>query len=176
MHTSEEQWLPVVGYEGLYEVSDRGGMRVLSPRWPQRFSTPDHRLSQTTTRSGHLQVTLRRGKVKRSHLVHVLVLSAFGCLRPEESIECRHLDGNPSNNVVSNLKWGSRSENMLDRIAHGTHHRTRVTECPKGHEYNEKNTRYWTIDGRIRRRCKVCEARRSRESRWRKEALASSAA
>jgi hypothetical protein len=35
-------------------------------------------------------------------------------------MECRHLDGNPANNNLKNLKWGTHAENELDKIEHGT--------------------------------------------------------
>lgn len=35
-------------------------------------------------------------------------------------MECRHLDGDPSNNELANLKWGTASENQRDRARHGT--------------------------------------------------------
>lgn len=35
-------------------------------------------------------------------------------------MECRHLDGDPTNNTVDNLCWGTRLENQRDRIEHGT--------------------------------------------------------
>jgi len=38
-------------------------------------------------------------------------------------LQCRHLDGNKSNNNLSNLKWGTRSENQMDRVACGNSNR-----------------------------------------------------
>jgi hypothetical protein len=35
-------------------------------------------------------------------------------------MECRHLDGDPANNALTNLAWGTRAENMHDKIRHGT--------------------------------------------------------
>ena len=61
-------------------------------------------------KSGHLYLKLGRGK---SYQVHHLVLSAFSVFRPD-GYECRHLDGNPSNNDINNLVWGTRKENIED--------------------------------------------------------------
>jgi hypothetical protein len=52
--------------------------------------------------------------------VHVLVLETFVEPRPE-GLVCRHLDGNPLNNHVGNLRWGTLEENYADRRLHGTH-------------------------------------------------------
>ncbi len=51
--------------------------------------------------------------------IHVLVLETFVGPRPEGLI-CRHLDGNPLNNHVNNLRWGTAEENYDDRRRHGT--------------------------------------------------------
>lgn len=60
--------------------------------------------------------------------VHVIVLQAFIGPCPE-GMECRHLDGNPSNNRLENLCWGTRKENAGDRKRHGTFRVLRGEEC-----------------------------------------------
>jgi len=50
--------------------------------------------------------------------IHREVLKAFDRL-PEQGELCRHLDGNPQNNHISNLKWGTPKENSMDCIRHG---------------------------------------------------------
>jgi hypothetical protein len=52
--------------------------------------------------------------------VHILVLTAFKGLRPFKEAHGRHLDGNPQNNKVDNLAWGTCSQNHYDKIGHGT--------------------------------------------------------
>ena len=97
-----------------YKVREDGA--VASFKWKRR------RLLRTNTlKGGHQQVKLYGpDKTTLSILVHHLVLEAFvGPCPPGK--ECRHLDGNPSNNHVSNLTWGTRLENMQDKVKHGTH-------------------------------------------------------
>jgi len=67
----------------------------------------------------HLKVTLRLDGRRRSEFVHRLVLLAFvgPCLL---GMECRHGDGDPTNNVAANLSWGTRTQNHRDRKRHGT--------------------------------------------------------
>lgn len=69
-------------------------------------------------KSGHLYIRLEW----KNSQVHRLVLEAFG-REPSDGEECRHLDGNPSNNAIENLAWGTRSENIADKVVHGTHNR-----------------------------------------------------
>jgi hypothetical protein len=86
----------------IYEVSDQG--RVKSYR---RY--PEGRLLRPGCMSGgHVSVSLGR---KNSLCVHALVLLAFVGPPPEKH-ECRHLNGNPSDNRLENLRWGTRSENI----------------------------------------------------------------
>lgn len=117
-----ENWLPVVGFEGAYEVSDQGRVRSLDRLVPYgdkgrlrkrkgQLLTP-----QRNVKSGHLQVRL--GERFPLSPIHHLVLNAFVGLCPEGQ-ECRHLDDDPTNNRLINLQWGTRSENIFDGIRNG---------------------------------------------------------
>jgi HNH endonuclease len=75
--------------------------------------------------AGYMVVCLRadngKGKVIQRY-VHRLVLEALVGPAPEgDRVEVRHLDGDPTNNRLANLKWGTNLENALDRIRHGSH-------------------------------------------------------
>jgi len=70
-------------------------------------------------RSGHLVINLWKNKKPKTQYIHRLVLEAFVGPCPE-GMECRHLDGNPQNNNLSNLCWGTDAENCADRKRHGT--------------------------------------------------------
>lgn len=70
-------------------------------------------------KSGHVYVWLCREGKRYPVSIHRLVLETCVGPRPP-GMECRHLDGNPVNNNLSNLKWGTKSENQLDSIQHGT--------------------------------------------------------
>jgi hypothetical protein len=69
--------------------------------------------------SGYFVVTLHRGSEQKVELVHRLVLLTF-CGVPPEGAQARHLDGNRSNNALSNLQWGTVQENAYDRERHNT--------------------------------------------------------
>lgn len=69
---------------------------------------------------GHLYVRLSNSSGSRSIQVHRLVLEVFVGPPPFRGAQCRHLDGNPANNRVENLKWGTSRENKADELRHGT--------------------------------------------------------
>lgn len=70
-------------------------------------------------RDGYLSATLSSLGKAKSFAVHRLVLMAFVGM-PEEGQECRHLNGVKHDNRLSNLAWGTRSENHADKKVHGT--------------------------------------------------------
>lgn len=104
-----ETWKPIPGYEGQYDVSDKGNVRSY------RRSTTPKLLKPGRMTAGHLSVALGR---RNSRCVHELVLLAFVGEKPHKC-ECRHLNGNPADNRLENLAWGTRSENIKDKTAHG---------------------------------------------------------
>lgn len=67
---------------------------------------------------GYRKVYLRHGGKTYPKLIHQLVLMAFVGPRPE-GMMCRHLNGDPKDNRLENLKWGTNRENTQDRIEHG---------------------------------------------------------
>ena len=145
-------WLPLVGYEGLYEISDDG--RIRSLRQGREMNASPNVVS------GHLRVNLTDNTGKTTtRTVHSLVLETFVGPRPL-ACEGRHLDDDPSNNSIGNLAWGTRRENMLDRVKNGIHNNTRKTHCPQDHEYTEENT-MWVNSGRSRA-CRICKSVRKK--------------
>jgi hypothetical protein len=115
---SPERWLPVVGWDGYYEVSDHGRVwscaRVIERCDGQIMTLPGRMRTPAVDSSGHFQLQLCRDCRHVNAFVHHLVLEAFVGPRPD-GLECRHLDDVKSNNHVSNLCWGTGSENRLDR-------------------------------------------------------------
>jgi hypothetical protein len=101
---------------------------------------------------GYLNVRLSKDGRGLSRMIHLVVAEAFLGPRPPNR-ETRHLDGNGENNALSNLVYGTRSENMLDKVRHGTHHEANKTHCPRNHEYTVENTYVSPRGYRVCRRC-----------------------
>lgn len=121
-----EEWREVPGWEGYYEVSNAGRVRSME-RIVARSDGRTQRLAARVRKAqvqpdGRASLILCRDSAPRIALVHRLVALAF-LGAPREGQEVCHRDGNPLNNHVSNLRWGSHSENMMDRVEHGTHNR-----------------------------------------------------
>ena len=85
---------------------------VFSNRWRQL------KLS-VGKRHGYAHVSICCNGKRTCAKAHTLVLNAFRGPRLE-GMECRHLDGNRTNNHLSNLVWGTQAENVADRARHGT--------------------------------------------------------
>lgn len=109
----KEVWKAVVGYEGLYEVSDKGRVRSSITK---KIKTP------TALPSGYLCVWLYNGgkATVKNKLVSRLVTEAFHGAPPTPRHHAAHFDGNRSNNRLNNLRWATPKENEKDKIRHGT--------------------------------------------------------
>lgn len=160
-------WLPVVGWEGAYEVSSAGQVRSVSRLCSRGYWIKGRILKPAAMkRYGHLHVDLWFNGVHETRLVHHLVAEAFLGPRPPE-LETRHLDGDSSNNRVGNLVYGTSTENSYDMVRHGRNHNANKTHCDHGHEFTPENT-YTQTTGT--RGCRECHRRISREYLQRKRA------
>jgi hypothetical protein len=129
-----ERWLPVLGYEGVYSVSDQGRTR----REAGSERCLRDRFIQTLGPYGYFIISLSRNNIVHRRFLHHLVLEAFAGPRPP-GMESRHLNGVRIDNRLENLCWGTRAENAADRVRHGTaprgdnhHSRRRPETVPRG--------------------------------------------
>ena len=154
--TPEEHWRLVVGYEGLYEVSDLGRVRSLRK---------GRLLALNSGSRGYVARTLVGADGKKRYTnVHRLVLEAFVGLCPD-GFECCHNERDPTNNRLTNLRWDSRASNALDKVEHGTHHQVKKTHCPRGHPYDGLHYHRRGVG----RYCKECKNARRRKGRRRNQ-------
>lgn len=159
-------------------MEDRGrrvSVEVLSkiPGYPNYLASTKGRIFSLLSRrflkpninvDGYQKVTLRLNGKSFTVLVHRAVLSSFRGPQPVEKPFALHNNGDPSNNKISNLRWGDAFENMADIKIHGRNHELNKTHCPRGHEYTPENTR---ITPRGHRRCIVCDRNSKTELRGR---------
>lgn len=142
-------------HKGLYRISSRGKIksvdRYVDGRKRKDEITVSKRLIKGKTIKQHIDHKGRpilnickKGKSK-SRSVCQLVLESFVGPKPHNKM-CRHLDGNPKNNNIKNLKWGTHRQNTLDSIKHGSipkgtnHYQSKLTEdiVKKIRELNKK--------------------------------------
>lgn len=121
---SEERWLPVVGYEGLYEVSDHGRVRSLVKRTAgrrERVLRVPRMLKATKRAPGNYMVVglVPRGGAVKTMYLHRVVLTAFVGPAPPRH-QAAHGDGIRENCRLDNLRWATAKENCADKAAHGT--------------------------------------------------------
>lgn len=119
----DEIWKPVVGYEELYEVSNRGQIRSLDRpvyRGDKIHCYMKGRvLKQSKTTTGYQKVELvKPGQKSKSFKVHRLVAFAFIPTIEGKNL-VNHIDSNPINNNVENLEWCTHSENLVHAYRSG---------------------------------------------------------
>jgi hypothetical protein len=118
-----ERWLPVVGYEGLYEVSDQGRLRYADGR----LVSPEY-----------VRVKLHHGGKTRHFQLHRLIAAAFLGPIPTDQ-EVNHRNGLKNDNALANLEYRTHAENIRHAYATGIavrprgdrNHRTRYSEATK---------------------------------------------
>jgi len=116
-----ENWKSVVGFEGIYEVSDLGRVRGVDRldsggrRWVGKVLKPH-------LNKGYPIVTICCNGKPRTRQVHTLVLTAFVGPKPQGK-ECAHSNGNRADARLDNLSWKTPVENCADWIVHGTDRR-----------------------------------------------------
>jgi hypothetical protein len=113
---ASEEWRPVVGYEGLYDVSSLGRVRGVSGRGNQ---VPGRIKGFVVGNGGYLMVYLSNGPSRKYWYVHRLVIAAFAGPCPDDK-EVNHIDAIRCNNKIGNLEYVTRSENWrhADKLGH----------------------------------------------------------
>lgn len=151
-----EEWRPILGFEGSYEVSDQGNVRSLTRYQPDGL----HVIQGGPMRAAIIGCDSPRRMIRMStngrqiaKYVAVLVLEAFVSPRPEGMQAC-HNNGDRFDDRLANLRWGTPSENQRDRLIHGTHNQANKTHCPQQHEYTPDNTYVNTAGSRCCRTCR----------------------
>lgn len=123
-----EEWRDVIGYEGLYEVSNLGNVRSC-----EHFTNGHHLISRVLKQNlnnRYMYVKLYKNHTKRSVRVHRIVAMAF-IPNQDGKPQVNHIDGNRLNNSASNLEWCTQSENIRHAIDIGLQDPTIMIEASK---------------------------------------------
>jgi hypothetical protein len=164
-----EAWRAVIGFEGLYEVSNLGRVRRIgraAKTGAGRGGGIGRIRKLQPTPEGYLHVVLWKDGKPKARQVHGLIAEAFLGPAPPGH-EPNHEDGDKHNNRASNLEWVTRPENMKHAYATGLRvvtdaqrYARRKTHCPQGHEMSGANV-YWRGDHRKCRAATVSEPGRA---------------
>lgn len=111
---SDEVWLDVAGYEGMYAVSSLGRVRSLNRRTPDGKALTGRLLKQTVPEGRYPTIVLSRDGKLKTFSVHRLV-AGLHVMNPEGLPEVNHKDGDKENNVAYNLEWVTRGQNNTHR-------------------------------------------------------------
>lgn len=138
----DEKWLPIKGYEGVYEVSSFGRVKSISRvimRANGKSQPVPEKIRKTPSLNGYPRLNLHNTVgIPKLFYVHHLVAYAFIGPRPEGKVVA-HNDGNAGNPSAYNLRYATQPENDADKVLHGTN--------PKG----TKNCRAKLNDAKIRK-------------------------
>lgn len=111
-----ENWKPVPGYEGRYDVSDLGRLRTYRGRGKQVLAEP-RVMKNPTRRNGYVAVALQCDGRIDNRYVHRLVMLAF--VGPDDGREVNHINAVRGDNRLANLEYATRAENVAHAVAHG---------------------------------------------------------
>ena len=156
-----EIWKPIPNFPH-YAVSSLGRFRSLD-NWSRNGK--NMRLNQgqilrtAINPLGYVQVCLRRDGKKTTARAHRVVCAAFNGEKPTDKHVVNHIDGNPSNNIATNLEWVTQSENVL--------HSYRMGRKPSSWGENSKQSKLKAVQVReIRRRAALGVSRRELSERF----------
>ena len=118
----QEVWKDVVGYNGLYLISNFGRIKNRNGLI----------MKQKPSKDGYVRILLFMNGKYKAEYTHILVAKAF-LPKPEGKSEINHIDANKSNNTLRNLEWVTRRENHFHAVALGL----KPENPTKGKSYEE---------------------------------------
>jgi len=108
-----KKWQVITYFKRIKIKGEKGTTTIL-------LDKPHRILKNYVNQDGYECVYLKRDDGhKQQILIHHLMLWAHGFPKPFKKAVGRHLDGNPLNNAIENLKWGTMRENADDTVKHG---------------------------------------------------------
>lgn len=111
---SHEKWLPIPGYEAIYEASDKGRIRSVVKRM-RTYPGDVIGGSQHSIGYRYIHLTDHQGITTR-YLTHRLILRTFKPIEGCEALDVNHINADKADNRLENLEWATRSQNILHAI------------------------------------------------------------
>lgn len=105
----KEIWKDIVGYEGLYQVSNLGEIKRLPRIWNDNHHFLKEKILNQIDCFGYKRVMLYKNKKYKYYFVHRLVIETF---KGKNNLQVDHIDGNKSNNSLLNLEYVTSKENV----------------------------------------------------------------
>lgn len=129
-----EIWKDIPGYEGRYQISNKGQVKSL-PRYVSNHTgkllVKEKILAQRPDFKGYMRIDLKDNCGKKHYFgIHRLVATAF-IPNPENKPQINHIDGNKANNNIDNLEWCTNSENQKHAYRMGLNRVTGKAGRPK---------------------------------------------
>ena len=141
-----EIWKDIIGYEGLYQISNYGRVKTVARDIVRSNGEPLHikeKIRKTVIKpNGYAEVHLRKDGKGLSIKVHRLVAEAF-IPNPDNLPQVNHIDEDKTNNNVSNLEWCTRDYNMH----YGTRNGRAASKRINGKK--SKHVKQYSIDGKF---------------------------
>ena len=155
---NNEEWRSVVGWEGIYSVSNLGRVKTLKQR--PKIIKPEILID------GYSRVAFYSKNTRIRKLVHNIVAEAFIGIKPE-GFQCNHKDGIKTNNRPFNLEYITQLENMRHAYRNGlmavgdkSGAKIRAANrqyCKNGHERISENYVPWILEKYGWRVCRLCK-------------------
>lgn len=126
LDNSDDEWKEVVGYEGLYKVSDKGEV----------YTVKNNIMMKQRKKGIYYTVNLRKNDKSKNYFVHRLVAIAF-IPNPDNKLVVNHIDRNGLNNNIKNLEWVTYSENSIHANKTEKHPKNKIKQLENYNtEYN----------------------------------------
>jgi NUMOD4 motif-containing protein/HNH endonuclease len=159
-NTAIERWLPVIGWENFYEVSNLGRVRSILRITRNRNGKMIRRqgliLSPSTSgQYKYCSVVLSRDNVHTTKYIHHLVTEAFFGPLPMGQVRLHGPNGK-DDNAITNLCYGTQAQNLEDRKRDGTHPQLNITHDKYGHILAAPNLVRLLWETKRHRNCLAC--------------------